>query len=405
MVFTRRPGAWVYATIDDDPRTADAIRTRVQREPGVVEVETCGVREARVVLELAPDRLAAMGLTAGDVADAIAAANVDVPGGRVDGLDGSQHLVRVLGELTSFDAVATLPIGNQGARVRDVAAITERSETDCVAVGTPGGALMRVGVHFPRDTAAVSKVLREAGATVLRGPVTLRDHQQPGAVHERAKVASDLIARGGKGWYAVVPRDGDHFELVVDGPDPWPGVVLQATVVDGDLDRVVQQVDDAVVSLRGGGQVAAVEQRGAGRQPELHLEIDRTRAAELGVTAQEIARVLALAHGERLGTYQAGGDRRRLDVVVTVDGGAKHWGQLQVRGTGGTLVPLDRVVKVTEQLAPAEILHRDRRRIGVVWVQGKPGASAASVRQLLGAALPGATVGAVDPRYVASDHW
>jgi multidrug efflux pump len=167
---------------------------------------------------------------------------------------------------------------------------------------------------------------------------------------------------------------------------------------------VVEQVDRALVSLRGGGDLAAVEQRGAGRRPELHLEIDRARAADLGVSVQEIARVIALAHGEPAGAYLASGDQR-LDVVVTVDGGAEHWSVLQVRGSGGTLVPLDRVVKVEQRLEPAEILHRDRRRIGVVWVQGKPGAPAASVRQLLTAALPGATIGPVDPRFIAAERW
>jgi multidrug efflux pump subunit AcrB len=399
-----RAATWVYATVEDRPGAAESVMHRVQAVPGVIAFDRCGVREAVVSVELVPLALLSRNLSPDDVLRAVTAQDVAVPGGRLDH-DGRGHTIRVRGALESFDAVSTMPLDERGTRLRDVSAITERSETDCVVVGTQGRALVRAGLHAPRDAKVVSKALADAGATVIPGPVHLRDVELAGAVHERATQAQALIDAGGEGWYAVVPRAGQRVQLVVAGDDPWRGApALQAVLRGDDLEQLVVHARAGLDALRASPMVAAAEQRGAGRAPELRLQPDRQRAADLGVDVAAIAAALRLAHGERAGTYVQD-NRRRVDVVVTVDGGPERWMTLPVRARDGGLIRLEQVIEATEALVPSEILRIDRRRAVVLWAQARAGTSEAALRQVLAAALPDATIGRVEPHHVADGHW
>ncbi len=404
MITAARPATWIYARVPDRPEIAEEIRRQAQMVPGVVAVEECGVREAVVSIELVPQRLAAAGVTAQEVVDVVTAENVDVSAGRIEAA-GQEVLIRTVGELESFDAVATLPVGQNGVRLRDVGAITERSETDCVVVGGEKvGALMRVGLHLAKDEKPVIKALKEAGAQVIAGPVRVRDHAMPGAVHERAAGVRGEIERGGDGWFAVVPRAGQHVQLVVAGKDPWKGApTLQAVLVGDDLEALIKHAAAGLDALRGSPEVAHAEQRGAATGPELRLEPDRNRAAQLGLDVATIARALQVAHGERVGSYVR--SARRAQVVVTIDGGPANWADINVRGNAGALIPLSQVVTATTSVGPAEILRLDRRRAVVLWAQARSGTSASRLRQVLAAALPGAQIGPAEPRNLADDHW
>ena len=402
--------AWVYATLEEPARTTE-VRRVIERVPGAARVDICGERRGVVALELSPEHLATTGVTPVEVADAITAQNVDVPAGRIEAGPGAITL-RVTGGAQSFDEIANVVVAQRGdavVRVRDVAAITNRSQADCVAIGAPGDTLIRVGLQAVRDRTRVEKALREARARVIDGTMMLRDVEWAGTVTERIDAARAMIGRAGAGSYAAVPRDGDGFQLVMRRPasrlrNRWTGPIAEAVLVGEDLEPLVAAADKARAALRANPQIVLVGERGAAARPELRLEIDRARAADLGVPVEAIARTLALGGGARVAGLTSGGEQ--LDVVVSLDGGGDDfWRTLHVRGADGALVPLAAVVSAEAANEPAHILRLDGRRAVVVWAQADVDTSSAELHRILRDALPGAKVGDVDPRNVADEHW
>ncbi|HEX6859679.1 MAG TPA: efflux RND transporter permease subunit, partial [Caulobacteraceae bacterium] len=71
---------------------------------GIAEVNRSGGVDREIRVELDPDRLAAQGVTAAQVSQALTAANTDLPGGRVT-VGGSERAIRTLG---AADSVAQL---------------------------------------------------------------------------------------------------------------------------------------------------------------------------------------------------------------------------------------------------------------------------------------------------------
>jgi len=101
----------------------DTLSRALQAEKGVAQIRRVGgvSREINVVID--PDRLAARGLTAAQVNNALRAADLDVPGGRVE-VGGREQTVRVLGAATTLATLRemTIPTGTGSyVKLTDVA--------------------------------------------------------------------------------------------------------------------------------------------------------------------------------------------------------------------------------------------------------------------------------------------
>ena len=112
--------------------------------------------------------------------------------------------------------------------------------------------------------------------------------------------------------------------------------------------------------------------------PEVRFEIDRTRAADLGVEPVNIARALNVAAaGQRVSTFSAG--TKQYDVIVQADERFRrsrdNLAQFSVSSTSGTPVPLDRVVTITEGLSPTSIARLNRQRVVTISSGLPPNAS------------------------------
>ena len=93
---------------------------RVQRLGGV---------DHEVRVELRPDRLTALGITADKVNAQLAQVNVDVPGGR-GGFAGREHAIRTLGSAATVADLASTPLalpGGRWATLSDLAHVTDGS--------------------------------------------------------------------------------------------------------------------------------------------------------------------------------------------------------------------------------------------------------------------------------------
>ena len=105
----------------------DDVVTRLQKAPGVASVTVVGGLEREIHVDLALDRLQALGLPVQQVVSAIKGENVNIPGGRLP--DGErERLLRLAGQFASLEQLATVPIATpQGVTVylRDVADVKD----------------------------------------------------------------------------------------------------------------------------------------------------------------------------------------------------------------------------------------------------------------------------------------
>jgi len=93
----------------------NTIARTLQAEDGVSKVDRLGGADREINVLVDPNRLAAQGLTAAQVNDALAVANVDAPGGRV-AIGGREQTMRVLGAALSVDQIRNLSIPTASGR-------------------------------------------------------------------------------------------------------------------------------------------------------------------------------------------------------------------------------------------------------------------------------------------------
>ncbi|MGQ0541675.1 MAG: efflux RND transporter permease subunit [Blastocatellia bacterium] len=112
--------------------------------------------------------------------------------------------------------------------------------------------------------------------------------------------------------------------------------------------------------------------------PEIRVVIDRTKSADLGVRAGDVAQALnILAAGQIVSTYSEGS--QQYDVVVRADEqfrrDRENFKYFNVASSNGGIIGLDRVVKLEEGLAPSSINRLNRQRQVTVSAGLPPNAS------------------------------
>jgi multidrug efflux pump len=100
-------------------------------------------------------------------------------------------------------------------------------------------------------------------------------------------------------------------------------------------------------------------------KPEIFLEVDRERAADAGVSVDQVARMVETMLGGRAVTrYKR--DAEQYDVLVQIAPSGRATPddieRLFVRGRGDVMVPLSSLVKLKESVSPRELNHFNQRR-------------------------------------------
>ena len=100
-------------------------------------------------------------------------------------------------------------------------------------------------------------------------------------------------------------------------------------------------------------------------KPELFVDVDRDRAADAGVSVDQVARTVETMLGGRAVTrYKRGADQ--YDVLVQTESSGRTRPEdiekLFVRGRNEAMVPLSSLVKVRESVSPRELNHFNQRR-------------------------------------------
>ncbi len=138
--------------------------------------------------------------------------------------------------------------------------------------------------------------------------------------------------------------------------------VIQTSDSYQNLNAVVRQMLDEM-ARNPGIQSPDVDLRL--NKPELRVEIDRDKAADMGVSVEVVAKAIETMLGGRIVTrYKR--DAEQYDVIVQTQASGRSTPEdidgIHVRGRNDTMIPLSALVKVRESVSPRELNHFGQRR-------------------------------------------
>lgn len=110
-------------------------------------------------------------------------------------------------------------------------------------------------------------------------------------------------------------------------------------------------------------------------KPEIRVDVDRRKAAELGISIQAIGRTIETMLGSReVGTYVDGGQEYRVLLQAAESARATPYDleNIFIRSSGG-LVPLSNVVVLSERARPQQLSRADRVRAITITASLAPG--------------------------------
>ena len=104
-------------------------------------------------------------------------------------------------------------------------------------------------------------------------------------------------------------------------------------------------------------------------KPELKIEVDRDKAADLGVSVDAVARAIeTMLGGRQVTRYKREGEQ--FDVIVQTQATGRDTPddieKIFVRGRNETMIPLATLVKVREAVSPRELNHFSQRRSATI---------------------------------------
>ena len=104
-------------------------------------------------------------------------------------------------------------------------------------------------------------------------------------------------------------------------------------------------------------------------KPDVRIEVNRDRAADMGVSVDVVARAIETMLGGRTVTrYQR--DAEQYDVIVQTEAHSRRnphdIDNIYVRGRDAAMVPLSSLVTVTESVSPRELNHFGQRRSATI---------------------------------------
>ncbi len=219
-------------------------------------------------------------------------------------------------------------------------------------------AIERIGQDYPEFDRIFSNI---GNPTVAQGSVFLRAkpwEERSRTTQEIAReIAPRLAALPGISAFPITPPSlGQGFR-----ERPINYVIVTSDSYDN-LARVVREFQDALAKNPGFVQVDTDLRL---NKPEIRMDVDRERAADMGVSVDAIARTVETLLGGRTVTrYKREGEQ--YDVVVQTDSAQRSTpddiDRLFVRGRDGAMIPLASLVKIREVVVPRELNHFGQRR-------------------------------------------
>ena len=173
------------------------------------------------------------------------------------------------------------------------------------------------------------------------------------------------------------------------------GQPLQIVLGGPDYVELAQWRDKLLARMEANPQLFSVDSDYKETRPQMRVEIDRPRAADLGVSVSSIGRALETMMGSRrVTTFVQDGEE--YDVIVQADKPGRaspaDLAAIQVRAGDGALVPLSNLVTLTELAEPGSLNRFNRLRAITIGAGLAPGytmgEAIAWVNQVIAEELP-----------------
>ncbi|MDP3799401.1 MAG: efflux RND transporter permease subunit [Polaromonas sp.] len=138
--------------------------------------------------------------------------------------------------------------------------------------------------------------------------------------------------------------------------------VIQTSDSYQNLNMVVRQMLDEIAKNPG---IVSPDVDLRLNKPELRIEVERDKAADLGVSVEVVAKAIeTLLGGRNVTRYKR--DAEQYDVIVQTEASGRSTPEdidrIYVRGRNDVVIPLSALVKVRESVSPRELNHFGQRR-------------------------------------------
>ncbi len=201
--------------------------------------------------------------------------------------------------------------------------------------------------------------------SVAQGSVFLRaipwEQRKKSTLEIAHEIAPRLSALPGVSAFAITPPSlGQGFR------ERPVNFVIMTSDSYVNLSKVVRSFQDELAKNPGFVQVDTDLRL---NKPEIRMEVDRERAADLGVSIDAVARAVETMLGGRTVTrYKRDGEQ--YDVVVQTSASGRETPddieKIFVRGRSEAMIPLSSIVKLQEVVVPRELNHFGQRRSAAI---------------------------------------
>ena len=171
---------------------------------------------------------------------------------------------------------------------------------------------------------------------------------------------------------------------------------IQFTINGPDLQLLEKYANAIVTAAKKEPGVVDVDTSLNVGKPELSVQLDRLKAADLGVQIADAAEALRLlVGGDQVTTYNEGGEQYEVHVRATADDRQtpEAIGQLTVPSSRHGAVALENLAKLTPGTAPSEINRLNRQRQVTVFAGLLPGVSQTPAMDAMSRAAESLTMG------------
>lgn len=157
---------------------------------------------------------------------------------------------------------------------------------------------------------------------------------------------------------------------------------IQYVVSGPDLNKLAQYSQELFQKMKTLPDVVDADTSLVVGQPEVRVEIDRARAADLGVSVGDVAQALnTLVAGQKASTFNQGTDQYNIRVRAESQFRTSATGLMQmiIPASKTGWVGLDQVVRLEEGTGPSAIDRLNRQRQVTLFANVRPGGSQANV--------------------------
>ncbi|MCX5512212.1 multidrug transporter AcrB [Kaistia algarum] len=174
------------------------------------------------------------------------------------------------------------------------------------------------------------------------------------------------------------------------------GQGLTFAVTGADYETITKAATGLIGTLSSDPAFTSVQLNYDLNQPQLSVDIDRDRAADLGISVADVGTIVStLLAGADMGNFYIGDDKINIralapDGMIVTPNDLEN---VQVRTASGAMVPLSSVISVSEGSTSPTLARQSQRRAVPITATLAPGVDLGSAMQILDKAVPSLPAG------------